>query len=147
MSTVKSKYDFLIVISIAFYIVGIFFIHNSNSEWLKDIGVAKQETYVSIDSEGEEYEHESLIEINGIGPILTYKDVYLVTIPFLIASMIFGKMIFPSIDHPNNELRFIIFTNCIIGLLLIWLTTKPNIVSTILYWCGILTANFVNKHD
>lgn len=110
---------------------------------LKEMGQAYQEQYAYYDSDGEEHEGQSLISVDGLGKILTYQDVYLVTIPMLILSCLLGRLLFNSRD----ELRFMIYTNCIIGAFLLWLTTKPNIYATILYWCGIISAHYASKKN
>lgn len=133
----------LIFLSIILYIIGLFQIEPKNIENLKRCGIARQDEYTCIDSEGEEHEGRELINIKGIGPVITYLDVYFATIPFLIVSLVLAKVIFNSSD----ELRFIIYTNCVLGILLIWLTTKPNILSTILYWSGIIVASFALKEN
>lgn len=97
------------------------------------------EQFVYTDSDGEEHEEECLIEINGIGKVLSYSDLYFSTLPFLIFSCILARVIFNSTD----EIRSMIYTNCVLGLLLIWLTTKNTAISTIFYWGGIITASFI----
>ncbi|MDE6247524.1 MAG: hypothetical protein K2M41_06755 [Muribaculaceae bacterium] len=134
----------LLILSIVFYIAGLFAMQKIDIEELKKTGAAEQEITTYINSDGEEQESESFIEIDGIGPLLTYKDIYLSVIPFTIISCILGRMIFNSTD----EIRFMIYTNCIIGLLLVWLTTWANALSTILYWCGVIAGSFIpNSED
>ena len=129
-----------LLLVIGFYLAGLFLIQQESGS-LKNIDKIKQELVIYTDRDGEEHEDESLIEIEGIGKVLSYKDIYITTIPFLLASCVLAKVLFNSMD----ELRFMIYTSCILGLLLIWLTTKPNIVSTILYWCGIIAASSLTK--
>lgn len=126
----------MLMATIVFYVVGLFLIYEPNIEPLKHRGIIRQEQIIYTDADGEEHEDETLIEIAGLGPVLSYRDIYSAAVPFLIVACILGKVLFNS----TNELRFMIFTNSILGLLLLWLTTKPNIISTILYWCGIITA-------
>ena len=133
----------ILLLAVLLYLAGLFLSYKPDIEHLKHCGVASQELRLCYDSDGDEYESESLIEIRGIGPILTYSDIYIATVPFLIISLVLAKVVFNSTD----EVRFAIFTNCILGALLLWLTTKPNIISTILYWCGIITASFIPKNN
>lgn len=130
--------NLLLVLTISFYIIGGMLIRENVPYYNKYI---QQEHFILTDEEGEEYEDDGLIEIEGVGSVLSYKEIYQCTIPFLIISCILARVIFNSTD----EIRFMIYTNCILGLLLIWLTTKSNIPSTILYWCGIITASFADK--
>lgn len=133
----------ILLLSIVLYFAGLFLSPRQNIDLLKEFGMAKQEYTIYYDSDGDEHESESLIEICGIGPVLTYTDVYLAALPFLIVACLLGKIIFNSTD----ELRFMIFTNCVLGVLLLWLTSKPHILSTVLYWSGIVTASFIpNNH-
>lgn len=131
----------LLLLSFCFYFAGICLIRQDDSNVKGN--VIHQESVVYMDRDGEIQEDEGLIEIEGIGRVLSYLDIYLCTIPFLIVSCILGRVIFNSTD----EVRFMIYTNCIIGLLLIWLTTKTNAISTILYWCGIITASYIHKKE
>ncbi len=131
----------ILILSVLLYSAGIFFIHKPNIEHLKQRGIANQEQLLNYDANGDEYESESLIEVRGIGRVLTYYDIYIATIPFLIISLVLAKIIF----NVNDEVKFVIFTNCILGILLLWLTTKLNAISTILYWSGIIAASFIPK--
>lgn len=136
---------YLICYAIAFYIAGAFFMPHQNIVPLKKTDFAKQETYTYTDSDGEEHEAETLIEVDGVGSVLTYKDVYLSSIPFLVISLILARLIFNDDIADRNELRFWTYTNGVIGVLLIWLTKKQCIVSTILFWVGIITAYLAEK--
>lgn len=134
----------LLLLVMAFYLFGLLLIPKQKTESLKRHGMIKQEQIIYTDTDGEEREDESLIEVVGVGQVLTYRDIYWATIPFLIVACVLAKVIFNSTD----EIRFMIFTTSILGLLLVWLTSKPNVVSTILYWCGIITASFIpKKHE
>lgn len=133
----------LILYSIVFFAIGVICMKPTDISVLKEYGFANQKQYTYVDNAGDELEADSLVEIQGIGKILSYKDIYFATIPLLIVSCILGKVLFNSRD----ELRFIIYTNCIIGILLLWLITKPNIVSTIMYWCGIAIASFALRES
>ena len=134
----------IFILSALLYTAGMFFIHKPNIEHLKQRGIANQEQLLNYDANGDEYESESLIEVRGIGRVLTYSDIYLATIPFLIISLVLAKIIF-NVNNVIDEGKFVIFTNCIFGLLLLWLTTKLNVISTILYWSGIIAASFIPK--
>ena len=136
------KYDIpslLLLLAVCCYIAGGFLIHEDKIN-MRNKSIHR-ETVVYVDDDGEECEVDGLIQIEGFGSVLSYRDVYLSTLPFLIVSCILARVIFNSAD----ELRFMIYTNCILGLLLTILSTKSNIFSTILYWIGIITASFANK--
>lgn len=129
----------LLLLAVCFYFVGVFLIYEDKT-YLQRNGI-QQEIVIYTDNDGEEHEEEGLIEIQGIGYVLRYKDIYLSTLPFLIVSCFLARVVFNSTD----EVGFMLYTNCILGLLLIWLTTKGSAVSTILYWCGIITTSYANK--
>lgn len=140
----KGKFDIptlLLFLTFSLYFIGGTLI-KEDRDLLQKRGRIR-ESYVYTDQYGEEQAGEELIEIKGIGRVLSYKDLYFSTPVFLIISCILAKVIFNSTD----EVRFMIYTNCILGLMLIWLTTKSNLPSTILYWCGIMTASFIGKKD
>lgn len=136
---------YLLCYAIVFYAIGLFFMPYQDVDRLEKSGFAKQETYTYTDSDGEEHEAETLIELEGIGNVLTYKDVYLSSIPFLVISLILARLIFNDDKADRNELRFWMYTNSVIGVMLIWLTKKSCIVSTILFWAGIVMAHFAEK--
>ena len=136
------KKDWIWLIPIVFYFAGVFFIPNMDVESLTDKGFANQEEYSYIDADGEEHEGRTLIDIKGIGSVLTYKDVYMASLPIFMLSLIFGKII---IDD-NNEIGHVMFANCVLGVLLIWLTSTSTIVSTILFWLGIFAAGFAKGY-
>ena len=104
--------------------------HTSNPDGVK------REHVIGYNRDGEEYESEGLIEIEGIGSVLSYKDIYFSTLPFLIVSSILAKSLFGSEDE-----KFLVYTNCILGVLLIVLTNKSYLTSTILYWGGIIAGS------
>lgn len=137
------------ILIIAFYTAGIILMKQPNIEWLKNAGIAHQEEYTYTDKDGEEHECESLIEIKGVGDVLTYKDIYLASIAFFVPAMIIGMIVFgengDNFPTSKESLMHIVFANCILGVLLIWLTSKENIPSTIFYWLGIVSAMFLAK--
>lgn len=126
----------LVIYAIVLFVVGAALLSRSDIESLRRLGYAKQEQYTYTDSDGEEHEDLSLIEIKGVGKVLTYNDVYLSAIPLLIISLILGRVIF----HSRDELRCVIYSNCMVGFCLISLTTKANVVSTLLFWAGNIVA-------
>lgn len=134
---------FKCLLPVVFYTVGATFIEKNNIEPLKRIGYAEQEEYSYYDRDGEEHEDETRIKIDGLGKILTYKDVYLESIPMFIYAVIFAS--FSSILN-NGKLRnvgvfnCVIFANCILGILLISLTTRSNWSATLFFWLGIIAA-------
>ena len=132
---------FLVLLTLLFYVAGVFCMKTPNVEELRQSGVATQEEYTYVDSEGEEHEGETLIDITGIGRVLTYKDVYL--------ALIIGAFLFTKEGDIVNsgELRHVVFANCIIGVFIIWLTPKTNILSTILYWLGIVSSYLAIKKN
>lgn len=137
------KYDvpsLLLILTVCFYTAGFFLIYEDKT-YLPSNGI-RQEHIVYTDNDGEEHEGDGLIEIEGIGSVLSYKDIYLSTLPFLIVSCILAKVVFNS----TEEEKFMVYTNCILGLLLILLTNTSNILSTILYWLGIITASYATSY-
>lgn len=124
-----------------------FFIKPTNIELLKESEIASQEEYTYYDNDGEEHEEESLIEVTGIGKILTYKDIYFASIAMFLIAIIIGAIVFEGGIETRSEdsLCHIIFANCVLGVLLIWLTSKETIVSTIFFWLGIIAAYIARK--
>lgn len=144
--SIISKHPFgFLVLSVALYVGGFFFIKPTDIGQLKEIGVAVQEEYTYIDNEGEEHEGESYIKIAGIGNVLTYKDVYSASVAMIVIAMVIGAVLWgDGVKIKSHEsLRHIVFANCILGVLLIWITTKETIVPTIFFWSGIVTAYIV----
>ena len=140
---------FWIVLALVCYFSGAVLMERPNVEPLKEIGVAEQEEFTYEDSNGDEHEGQTLIDISGIGRVLTYSDIYLASIPIFLIAMFFGGLILNNGDvfRNPNELKHVIFANCILGVLLIWLTTKGNIIPTILFWLGIIVAGQGEKLD
>lgn len=133
------KVEFILILVVGLYIGGGFALPHTK-EYIQDTGVIHQTEMIYADDEGEEREDVSLIEIEGIGKVLDYKNIYIeATISLLIISCLLGRVIFNSTD----EIRFMIYTNCVLGILLLCLTTKPYMLSTFLYWCGIIVASFL----
>lgn len=134
----------LLALALVFYTTGFFFVKPMDIDSLKEAGIATQEEYTYIDQDGEEHEDETLITINKIGKILTYKDIYLASVPMLLIAMVIGAVLFGSgmKTTSNDSLRHIIFANCVLGVLLIWLTSKGTIISTLSFWLGIISAYF-----
>ena len=142
----NKKYSWwAVLITLVFYFAGAFLMKDMDVECLKKRGLAKQEEYTYVDSEGEEREGETLIEIKDIGSVLTYKNVYMAPLVMWFFFLIVGKIIL------NEEgVNGVIFGNCVLGCLLIFLTSTENILSTILYWLGILSAGLLlagNRHE
>ena len=67
----------------------------------------------------------------------------------LLIAPIIGILLYKKgeITNSNNDeqIGWIIFGNCILGLLLLPLTSKGNIPSTVLFWLGIIAATFLKK--
>lgn len=133
---------FWLVLTLVLYITGFFLIKSPDVGILKKAGLAEQEEYIVTNQDGEEYFAESLIDVKGLGKVLTYQEIYLFSIPLFFASMFLGCIIFNGgeISTTRMSIRHAIFANCILGLLLIWVTSKANIPSTVLFWLGIFTA-------
>lgn len=131
---------FKLFLPVAFYTIGIFFIERNHIEPLKQLGYAEQEEYSYVDNDGEEHEAETLIKIDGLGKILTYQDVYLASIPMFILALIFGVFVSNGKLESVDEVKYVVFANCILGALLIWLTTRGNWIATLFFWFGIVAA-------
>lgn len=133
----------ILVIAVAFYTVGACFIPKNNIDQLQKRGIAYQNEYTYTDSEGEEHDGTSLINIKGIGKILTYNDVYLSPVLLLIPALIIGTLLFGK----GKEIESITFANCILGIQLIDMTNKEAVISTIMFWLGIVTSYIYIKID
>lgn len=143
--TMKRKFNktsLFLILALVFYFVGICFIKPNDIESLKKRGIAQQEEYYYEDEFGDEYEGETLVEIKGIGKILTYNDIYYAAIPMCIISLVMGMIFFGKEKYQNA-----IIANGVLGLLLIWITSKGTIVSTILYWLSLVSLHLVIKTD
>ena len=126
-----------------FYSAGAALMKRTDVEPIKEMGVANQEEYTYTDSNGDDHEGQTLIEIKGLGSVLTYQDIYFASIPMFLISCIIGHFIFHGDDA--REIEYAMFANCVLGVLLIRLTSTGNIASTILFWLGIIAASFVRK--
>lgn len=145
MSVVKKYIQspvFWLVLTFVVYLVGFILMKSPDVSQLRKSGLGERDEYFVTNADGEEYISESLIRIDGVGKVLTYKDVYLFSIPLFFASMFLGCIIFNGgeISTSKMDIKHAIFANCVLGLLLIWVTTKENILPTILFWLGIFTA-------
>ncbi len=134
--------SWILLFPIAFYVSGLFLIPNENIDHLKRIGYAEQHEYTWYDSDGEEHEDETLITIDGVGRILTYKDLYFSAITLFVPALVLGGIVF---GQRVNGIKCLIFCNCLIGVTLLKLTTSQHLTSTILYWTGIAAAFFCIK--
>lgn len=145
MSVVKKYIQspvFWLVLTFVVYLVGFVLMKPPDVSQLRKSGLGERDEYFVTNADGEEYISESLLRIDGVGKVLTYKDVYLFSIPLFFASMFLGCIIFNGgeISTSKMDIKHAIFANCVLGLLLIWVTTKENILPTILFWLGIFTA-------
>lgn len=131
---------FKLFLPVVFYFVGVAFIEKNNIEPLKRFGYAEQEEYSYVDMDGEEHEDNTLIKIDGLGKILTYEDVYRASIYMFTLALIFGFIVNNGELEGVNEFKYVIFANCILGVLLIWLTTRDNWIATLFFWLGIIAA-------
>lgn len=93
----------------------------------------------------------SVIKINGVGNVLTYRSVYLASLLMLIIAPLVGILLFKggSIGDSDSheQIGWIILANCVLGVLLLSLTSKCNIPSTILFWLGIFVAIYLRSID
>jgi len=135
----KSSSAFLIV-SAVIYLIGPFFIEHYDIEKLVRRGYAEQHTILSTDSEGEEHEGLSLISITGIGKVLTFQDIYLSHITLFFLVLILGE-----IFCKERSYEIVLYEKCVIGVLLIMLISKGNIVSTILFWLSTVASHLYIK--
>lgn len=140
---------FWIVLALVCYFSGAVLMERPSVEPLKEMGIAEQEEYYYEDSDGDEHEGQTLIDISGIGRILTYSDIYLASIPIFFIALLFGGLILNDGDVFRNpdEIKHVVYANCILGVLLIWLTTEGNIPSTVLFWLGIIAARHGERID
>lgn len=132
--------QFWFIIPFAIYASGALLIEKTDISLLKARGYAEQEEYTYYDSEGEEREGETLIRIKGLGKVLTYSDVYLFSMPLFMVFPLIGRCIFGDDKGGNIDTKSVIFGNCVLGLLLVYLTTKGNILPTCLFWLGIIVS-------
>ena len=131
-----------IILTLVFYFAGAAMIKKADVEHLKKKGLATQEEYTYYDSEGEEHEGETLIEVHGLGTVLTYQNIYHASVILILPAIIIGTIVF---GKGIDEIKCAVFANCIIGLFLIYLTTKEQILSTALFWLGIIAATFIDN--
>lgn len=133
---------FWLILTFVIYVLGFVLLKSPDVSQLREYGLGGRDSYFVTNADGEEYVSESLIRIDGIGKVLTYKDVYFFSFPLFFLSMIMGCIIFKGgeISTSKMDIKHAIFANCVLGLLLIWVTTKENILPTILFWLGIFTA-------
>lgn len=141
----KKKFNlslWLLVLAIAFYFAGVIFIPKTSIETLKMHELAEQEDYIYEDNDGEEHEGLSLIRIDGLGKVFIYEDIYFMSVWMVIIAMFFGSIILGegSNTESNESLKHITLANCVLGVLLIRLTTKDYILPTIFFWLGIIAA-------
>ena len=137
-----NKTTLFFILTIVFYFVGVCFIKPNDVDSLKKQGIVQQEEYYYDDEFGDEQEDETLIDIKGIGKVLTYKNIYYAAIPMCIISLVMGMIFFGKEKYQNA-----IIANGVLGLLLIWITSKGTIVSTILYWLSLVSLHLVIKTD
>lgn len=152
MSVIKKYLQspmFWLILTFVIYVLGVILLKSPDVSQLREYGLGERDSYFVTNADGEEYISESLIRIDGVGKVLTYKDVYLFSIPLFFASMFLGCIIFNGgeISTSKMDIKHAIFANCVLGLLLIWVTTKENIIPTILFWLGILTAGVAALAD
>lgn len=151
MSVVKKYLQspmFWLILTFVIYVLGFVLLKSPDVSQLREYGLGERDSYFVTNADGEEYVSESLIRIDGIGKVLTYKDVYLFSFPLLFASLIIGSIMFNGgVSTSRMDIKHAIFANCVLGLLLIWVTTKENIIPTILFWLGILTAGVAALAD
>lgn len=133
---------FKLLLPIFLYCIGAAFVQRNNIDRLKYLGCAEQEEYTYVDRDGEIQEGESLIKIDGLGKILTYKDVYISPIYMFVLALMFGAFMNEGYLKGEDQFRYMIFANCIIGIFLVSLTTSENWIATAFFWLGIVAAYF-----
>lgn len=133
--------------AIAFYSAGVICMMKPDSETLNRSGLGEQEEYTYYDSEGEEHTSVLLYNIEGVGKILTYRDAYFLCIPLFVISLFFNRIAYGEEKHGEHEFHTVIFDNCLLGVLLIYMTTKGYILSTVFYWLGIIAADIARVKD
>lgn len=138
----RSYRSLLILLPLIPYFAGAFFIKGNDLSYLSKIGVASQEEYTYYDNDGEE--SETLITLEGLGKVLTYSDVYIASVPMIVVFLTIGRIVFGDKDG-RLQLETVIFGNCVLGVLLIYVTSKENILPTILFWVGIIIATITRE--
>lgn len=133
---------FWFIMPLVLYAVGAILMKTPDLGRLREVGLTHQEEHVIVNPDGGEYyATDSMVEIDGIGSILTYRDLYYFAVPLFFASLFLGCLIFKgTISTSEMDTRHVIFSHCILGLLLIWVTSKENIPSTVLYWLSIFAV-------
>lgn len=82
-------------------------------------------------------------ESKAIGRVLTYKDIYL-TAPLMSAIvLIFGEIVLKKAD----EIKYMIFGECLLGCLLLSITTTDKAIPTILYWVCVVIIGYCYKRS
>lgn len=128
ISSLFSKPIFWMVLAISLYIIGAICMPHPESKYIKN------NEYYYEDSEGDV--HDGVYHtVDGVGKVLTYNDIYLLCVELLIPATFFGYMIFKE-----EGIKGVLFSNCIVGCVLIFQTTSDFIVPTILYWVGLVCA-------
>lgn len=74
--------------------------------------------------------------------VLTYNNIYFAAIPMCIVSLAMGMIFFGKENYQNA-----IIANGVLGLLLIWITSKGTVIATILYWLSLVSLHYVFKTD
>lgn len=88
------------------------------------------------DSEGNEHEQITIGNLEGLGAIIDYRKAYLFAVPLLVVSAILGLIIF---NDRRYEFKYLLFGNCLLGVLLIILTSRGFGWSTLMFWLGNVT--------
>lgn len=144
MDFARKHPGYTILLAFLLYSVGVCFIAEEKPQHiLGETTIVPRKEYVYTDSEGEEHESKTLIEMRGIGKIITFKDIYLSAVSLMIPILIVGRITLGN----SNELQHLLFGFCIIGVFLVWVSTKHNTLSVILYWLCIMTLSLLNNND
>ena len=130
----------LLFIPLFLYVIGGLFIKENDYDLL-----IKKNVLLNEYSMDDEQPHFIKPKIKGIGAVITYNTLYLSAIPLSILAMLLGGIIYNNwkVFENTNELEDVLFVNCIIGLLLIFTTSKPTIIPTIFYWCAIISGYII----
>ncbi len=137
---INTRTSWLLIIPLTLYMLGALFIPKSNSDKLKQTGLAYQEEYTWVDKEGEEHEEQSLLTVYGVGRVLTYVDVYSSLIVLFIPILVAGRLIY---GECQDERRTLLLGASIIGFGLISISTTENVVSSVCYWVGIIAFSVI----
>ena len=121
-------FNWMFVAMIGFYFIGFFFIPSSDLSYVVDSKIMNTIGHIHPDEEGDYNIDDYSIELKGIGKILTYKELYITPMLLCIWFIIAG------VDNKKS----VPFMVSIIGILLIYLTTRDKIIPTVCFWLSLI---------